>query len=159
MLPRISRPSVTASGHLPAASVFVIGKYSMRGCSIVLAGTGVAGLSAVATAQSLGARVYASDVRDTTKEQVCYLPQASLITFSVFFQIESMGATFVRIECRELSGAGGVGGYAAEISSPEFKRAQMETYAAMVKKVTRLVYLAICREFSTFRLTLSYAQQ
>ncbi|EER18484.1 conserved hypothetical protein [Perkinsus marinus ATCC 50983] len=113
VLPRISRPSVTASGHLPAASVFVIG-------------TGVAGLSAVATAQSLGARVYASDVRDTTKEQ-----------------IESMGATFVRIECRELSGAGGVGGYAAEISSPEFKRAQMETYAAMVKKVDVVICTAM----------------
>ncbi|KAF4745878.1 hypothetical protein FOZ62_025991, partial [Perkinsus olseni] len=113
VLPRISRPSVTASGHLPAASVFVIG-------------TGVAGLSAVATAQSLGARVYASDVRDTTKEQ-----------------IESMGATFVRIECRETSGAGGSGGYAAEISSPEFKRAQMVTYAAMVKKVDVVICTAM----------------
>jgi NAD(P) transhydrogenase alpha subunit len=65
---KLSRPSVTAGGTIPAAKVFVIG-------------CGVAGLSAIATAHALGATVYATDVRPACKEQV-----------------ESIGATFIQLE-------------------------------------------------------------
>merc|ERR1719424_1754346 len=56
-LPRFSRASVTASGSVAPARVFVIG-------------AGVAGLSAIATAHALGAKVYANDVRNAACEQV-----------------------------------------------------------------------------------------
>ncbi|MHA6511362.1 Re/Si-specific NAD(P)(+) transhydrogenase subunit alpha [Tessaracoccus sp. Z1128] len=58
---------VTAAGKVAPAKVFVIG-------------TGVAGLSAIGTAGSLGAEVTATDVRPETAEQV-----------------ESMGATFLKV--------------------------------------------------------------
>ena len=48
---------VTAAGKVPPAKVFVIG-------------TGVAGLAALGAANSLGADVYATDVRPETAEQV-----------------------------------------------------------------------------------------
>merc|ERR1719331_2708808 len=83
-LPRFSRSSVTASGTVPPARVFVIG-------------AGIAGLSAIATAHSLGAKVFANDVRDAAREQ-----------------IESMGAEFVSIDAIGIQGEG-VGGYAAEM--------------------------------------------
>merc|ERR1719446_1812500 len=67
-LPRFSRSSVTASGTVPPAKVFIIG-------------AGIAGLSAIATAHAMGAKVYANDVRDAVREQV-----------------ESMGAEFVPID-------------------------------------------------------------
>merc|ERR1719401_541776 len=56
-LPRFSRSSVTASGSVPPAKVFVIG-------------AGIAGLSAIATAHSLGAKVFGNDVRDAARDQV-----------------------------------------------------------------------------------------
>merc|ERR1719310_2719464 len=75
-LPRFSRSSVTASGTVPPARVFVIG-------------AGVAGLSAIATAHALGAKVYANDVRDAAREQV-----------------ESMGAEFVPVAAEGITGEG-----------------------------------------------------
>merc|ERR1719324_1812950 len=83
-LPRFSRSSVTASGTVPPARVFVIG-------------AGVAGLSAIATAHALGAKVYANDVRDAAREQV-----------------ESMGAEFVPVDAQGITGEG-LGGYAQEM--------------------------------------------
>ena len=76
---------MTAAGTLKAARVVVLG-------------TGVAGLQAIATAKRLGAVVEASDVRPAAKEQV-----------------ESLGAKFIDVpfetdEEREI--AKGVGGYA-----------------------------------------------
>ena len=76
---------MTAAGTLKAARVVVLG-------------TGVAGLQAIATARRLGAVVEASDVRPAAKEQV-----------------ESLGAKFIDVpfetdEEREI--AQGVGGYA-----------------------------------------------
>ena len=64
-LPKFSRASATASGHIAPAKILIVG-------------AGVAGLSAIATANALGAEVYATDVRSAAKEQV-----------------EAMGAKFV----------------------------------------------------------------
>lgn len=64
---------MTAAGTIPPAKVLVIG-------------AGVAGLQAIATANRLGAVVYAYDVRPTVKEQV-----------------ESLGATFIELPETHLS--------------------------------------------------------
>ena len=96
LLPRFSKPLTTAAGQVPPAKVFVIG-------------AGVAGLSAIGTARSLGAIVRANDTRPVVKEQV-----------------ESMGAEFVEVQFQE--DATGAGGYAKE-TSKEFQRAQLELYA------------------------------
>merc|ERR550525_1488745 len=92
-LPRFSRSSVTACGAVPPAKVLIIG-------------TGVAGLSAIATAHALGAKVYANDVREAAREQV-----------------ESMGAEFVPVDAEGVQGEG-VGGYATAMSQ-SFKEAQL----------------------------------
>ncbi|VWU51095.1 pyridine nucleotide transhydrogenase, putative [Hepatocystis sp. ex Piliocolobus tephrosceles] len=57
MLPRFSKSSITAAGKINPAKVFVIG-------------AGVAGLQAIVTAKSMGAIVYAHDVRAATEEEV-----------------------------------------------------------------------------------------
>lgn len=107
LLPRFSRTSVTASGTVPPARIFVIG-------------AGVAGLSAIATARSLGAEVLANDVRDAVREQV-----------------ESMGATFVPVDAQGIQGEGS-GGYASEMGE-DFRQAQLATYARIVKDVDIVV--------------------
>lgn len=78
---------VTAAGKVPPANVFVVG-------------AGVAGLAAIGTAGSLGARVRAFDVRPEVAEQ-----------------IESMGADFVRVDAvdSEVSSDG----YAREMSADQ----------------------------------------
>jgi NAD(P) transhydrogenase len=96
LLPRFSKPLTTAAGQVPPAKVFVIG-------------AGVAGLSAIGTARSLGAVVRANDTRPVVKEQV-----------------ESMGAEFVEVQVKE--DASGAGGYAKE-TSKEFQVAQLALYA------------------------------
>ena len=96
LLPRFSKPLTTAAGQVQAAKVFVIG-------------AGVAGLSAIGSARSLGAIVKANDTRSVVKEQV-----------------ESMGAEFVEVSVKEDSA--GAGGYAKEMSK-EFQKAQLELYA------------------------------
>ncbi|KAF4651150.1 hypothetical protein FOZ61_010746, partial [Perkinsus olseni] len=98
LLPRFSKPLTTAAGAVPAARVFIIG-------------AGVAGLSAVGTARSLGALVVANDTRSVVKEQV-----------------ESMGAEFAEVPIKE-EGAG-AGGY-AKVMSDEFRQAQMQLYARL----------------------------
>ena len=84
---KLSRPSVTAGGTIPAAKVFVIG-------------CGVAGLSAIATAHALGATVYATDLRAACKEQV-----------------ESIGATFVEVSSPAADDENGETVYASEVSA------------------------------------------
>lgn len=71
-------------------------------------GVGVAGLSAIATAKSLGAIVRAFDTRAACKEQV-----------------ESMGAEFLTVTIKE--DGDGKGGYAKEMS-PEFIAAEMALF-------------------------------
>lgn len=87
---------VTAAGTTAPATVFVVG-------------AGVAGLAAIGAAQSLGAQVRAFDVRPEVAEQV-----------------ESMGATFVRLDVDTSSGR--TDGYAGELTE-EQERATAELYA------------------------------
>lgn len=91
-LPRFFPMLTTAAGTIPPARVLVIG-------------TGVAGLQAIATARRLGAVVSAYDVRAAAAEQV-----------------QSLGATFLGLDLSE-KGEGG-GGYARELSPAAVERQQ-----------------------------------
>ena len=82
---RLLPGQVTAAGKTPPAQVYVIG-------------AGVAGLSAIGTASSLGAVVSSTDVRPEVADQV-----------------ESLGGTFVEIPVRQES----VDGYAREMTDDE----------------------------------------
>lgn len=101
---------ITAAGKVPPAKVLVIG-------------AGVAGLAAIGTAQSLGAIVYAFDVRPEVAEQ-----------------IESMGATFLFLEFEE--DGGGEGGYAAP-SSPEFREKQLACFREQAPEVDIVITTAL----------------
>ena len=83
---------MTAAGTIPPAKVLIIG-------------TGVAGLQAIATAGRLGAVVEAYDVRAAAKDQV-----------------ESLGARFIQVEGAEDAEA--AGGYAREQTEEERQRQQ-----------------------------------
>ncbi len=101
---------VTAAGKIPPAKVMVIG-------------AGVAGLSAVGTANSLGAIVRAFDTRPEVKEQV-----------------ESMGAEFLELEFEE--DGTGEGGYAKTMSK-EFIDAEMALFAEQAKEVDIIITTAL----------------
>lgn len=101
---------ITAAGKVPPAKVLVIG-------------AGVAGLSAIGTAKSLGAIVRAFDTRLAVKDQV-----------------KSMGADFLELEFEE-SGEG-EGGYAKTMSE-EFIAAEMELFAQQSKEVDIIVTTAL----------------
>ena len=101
---------MTAAGTIAPARAFVMG-------------VGVAGLQAIATAKRLGCIVSATDVRDTTKEQV-----------------ESLGGTFVMVESEESGDA--AGGYAKEMSD-EYKRAQAALVAEHIKKQDIVITTAL----------------
>lgn len=109
--PRFSRASVTAGGAVPPARVFVIG-------------AGVAGLSAIATANALGAKVFANDVRDAAREQV-----------------ESMGAEFIPVDAIGIAGEG-MGGYAG-VMSDDFTRAQLATYQRVLPDMDIVITTAM----------------
>lgn len=110
-LPRFSRSSSTACGTIPPARIFVIG-------------AGVAGLSAIATAHSLGAKVFANDVRDATAEQV-----------------RSLGAEFIPVDAQGISGEG-AGGYATEMGEA-FRMAQLATYARVIPDMDVVITTAM----------------
>ena len=101
---------MTAAGSLPPAKVLVIGG-------------GVAGLSAIATAKSLGAIVRGFDTRAAVREQV-----------------QSLGAEFLEVKIKE-SGEG-TGGYAKEMS-PEFIEAEMKLFEAQCREVDIIVTTAL----------------
>ncbi|MFK7766437.1 MAG: Re/Si-specific NAD(P)(+) transhydrogenase subunit alpha [Mariniblastus sp.] len=101
---------ITAAGKVPPAKVLVIG-------------AGVAGLSAIGTAKSLGAIVRAFDTRLAVKDQV-----------------KSMGADFLELEFEE-SGEG-AGGY-AKIMSDEFIEAEMALFADQAKQVDIIITTAL----------------
>ena len=101
---------MTAAGKLPPAKILVIG-------------AGVAGLSATATAKSLGAIVRAFDTRPAAREQV-----------------ESLGAEFIEVKGVKEEGTG-TGGYAKEMSK-EFIEAEMKLFAAQAKEVDIIVTTA-----------------
>lgn len=79
---------VTAAGKVPPAKVYVIG-------------AGVAGIAAIGCASSMGAQVYASDLRPETAEQV-----------------QSMGAEFLPLPTSQISSDG----YAKELDKSQAER-------------------------------------
>ena len=97
---------ITAAGRVPPAKVLVIG-------------AGVAGLSAIGVARSMGAIVRAFDTRPEVKEQV-----------------ESMDGEFLMLEFEE-EGAG-VGGY-AKVMSEEFIEAEMALFAEQARDVDIII--------------------
>lgn len=105
---------VTAAGKVPPAKVLVVG-------------AGVAGLAAIGTATSLGAQVYAFDVRPEVAEQ-----------------IESMGAEFVFLDFDGGAAQDGAatGGYAAP-SSPEFQAKQLEKFRELAPQMDVVITTAL----------------
>ena len=101
---------MTAAGTIPAAKVLVVG-------------AGVAGLQAIATAKRMGAIVFATDVRITSKEQV-----------------ESLGGKFLSVEGSENLET--EGGYAKE-ASEEFKKKQEDLLAETLKKIDIVICTAL----------------
>ena len=101
---------MTAAGTIPAAKVLVVG-------------AGVAGLQAIATAKRMGAIVFATDVRITSKEQV-----------------ESLGGKFLTVDGSENLET--EGGYAKE-ASEEFKKKQEELLADTLKKIDIVICTAL----------------
>ena len=101
---------MTAAGTIPAAKVLVVG-------------AGVAGLQAIATAKRMGAIVFATDVRKTSKEQV-----------------ESLGGKFLTVEDTEDLET--ESGYAKE-ASDEFKKKQEELLAETLKKIDIVICTAL----------------
>ncbi|MTD99337.1 Re/Si-specific NAD(P)(+) transhydrogenase subunit alpha [Paracoccus sp. YIM 132242] len=103
---------VTAAGKVPPAKVLVVG-------------AGVAGLAAIGTAVSLGAQVYAFDVRPEVAEQ-----------------IESMGAEFVYLDFAEAQDGAATGGYAAP-SSPEFREKQLAKFRELAPQMDVVITTAL----------------
>ena len=101
---------VTAAGKVPPAKVLVVG-------------AGVAGLSAIGTAGSLGAVVRAFDARSEVAEQV-----------------ESMGAEFLRIDVEDTGPS--ADGYAKE-TGEDFNRKAAELYAAQAADVDIVITTAL----------------
>ena len=102
---------ITAAGKIPPAKVLVIG-------------AGVAGLSAIGAAKSMGAIVRAFDTRPEVKEQV-----------------ESMDGEFLMLDFADEDGSG-EGGY-AKVMSDEFIKAEMELFADQAKEVDIIITTAL----------------
>jgi NAD(P) transhydrogenase subunit alpha len=108
--PRFFGGQITAAGRIDPAKVLVIG-------------AGVAGLSSIGAARSLGAIVKAFDPRSATKDQVA-----------------SMGAEFLEISVAEEGE--GKGGYAKEMSD-SFLKAEMALFAAQAMQVDIIITTAL----------------
>jgi len=93
---------------------------TLRPARILVIGTGVAGLQAIATARRLGAIVEAYDVRPETREEV-----------------ESLGARFIETGVS----ATGTGGYARDLTEEE-KKQQQARLAKAVAQVDVLITTA-----------------
>jgi NAD(P) transhydrogenase subunit alpha len=108
--PRFFGGQITAAGRIDPAKVLVIG-------------AGVAGLSAIGAARSLGAIVKAFDPRSATKDQV-----------------KSMGADFLEVQIAEEGE--GAGGYAKEMSD-SFLQAEMALFAQQAMQVDIIITTAL----------------
>ena len=102
---------ITAAGKIPPAKVLVIG-------------AGVAGLSAIGAASSMGAIVRAFDTRPEVKDQV-----------------ESLGGEFLMLDFEDEDGSG-EGGY-AKIMSEEFIAAEMACFREQAKEVDIVITTAL----------------
>ena len=107
---RVIPMMMTAAGTIPAAKVLVVG-------------AGVAGLQAIATAKRMGAVVFATDIRMTSKEQV-----------------ESLGGKFLTVEGSENLET--EDGYAKE-ASEDFKKKQEELLSETLKKIDIVICTAL----------------
>ena len=103
---------ITAAGKIPPAKILVIG-------------AGVAGLSAIGTAASMGAIVRAFDTRLEAKDQV-----------------ESLGGEFLVLEFEDSADGSGEGGYAKTMSD-EFIAAEMAMFAEQAKEVDIVITTAL----------------
>ena len=103
---------MTAAGTIAPAKVLVLG-------------TGVAGLQAIATARRLGAIVSAFDVRLAAKEEA-----------------ESLGAKFIEVINEKTQGAETKDGYAKEMSE-EYKRKQKELIHETLKSQDIVITTAL----------------
>ena len=103
---------ITAAGKIPPAKILVIG-------------AGVAGLSAIGTAASMGAIVRAFDTRLEVKDQV-----------------ESLGGEFLVLEFEDDADGSGDGGYAKTMSD-EFIAAEMAMFAEQAKEVDIVITTAL----------------
>jgi NAD(P) transhydrogenase subunit alpha len=101
---------ITAAGKIAPAKIMVIG-------------VGVAGLSAIGTAKSMGAIVRAFDTRPEVEEQIL-----------------SMNAEFLKLEFEE--DGSGEGGY-AKVMSKEFIDAEMALFAEQAKEVDIIITTAL----------------
>jgi NAD(P) transhydrogenase subunit alpha len=108
--PRFFAGQITAAGRIDPAKVLVIG-------------AGVAGLSSIGAARSLGAIVKAFDPRSATKDQVA-----------------SMGAQFLEVSITEEGE--GKGGYAKEMSD-SFLKAEMALFAQQAMEVDIIITTAL----------------
>ncbi len=108
--PRFFAGQITAAGRIDPAKVLVIG-------------AGVAGLSSIGAARSLGAIVKAFDPRSATKDQVA-----------------SMGAQFLEVSIAEEGE--GKGGYAKEMSD-SFLKAEMALFAQQAMEVDIIITTAL----------------
>lgn len=108
--PRFFGGQITAAGRIDPARILVIG-------------AGVAGLSSIGTARSLGAIVKAFDPRSATADQV-----------------KSMGAEFLELNVTEEGE--GAGGYAKEMSD-SFLKAEMALFAAQAMVVDIIITTAL----------------
>ena len=102
---------ITAAGKIAPAKILIIG-------------AGVAGLSAIGTASSMGAVVRAFDTRSEVKEQV-----------------ESLNAEFLLLDFKDEEG-GTAGGYAKTMSK-EFIAAEMKLFAQQAKEVDIIITTAL----------------
>ena len=96
---------------------------TVRPAKVVIMGSGVAGLQAIATAKRMGAIVFATDVRMASKEQV-----------------ESLGGKFLTVEGAENLET--EGGYAKE-ASDDFKKKQEELLSETLKKIDIVICTAL----------------
>ncbi|BHH82279.1 Re/Si-specific NAD(P)(+) transhydrogenase subunit alpha [Desulforhopalus sp. 52FAK] len=103
---------ITAAGRIEPAKVLVIG-------------AGVAGLSAIGAAKSMGAIVRAFDTRPEVKEQV-----------------ESMDGEFLLLDFAGDDDGSGEGGY-AKVMSEEFIKAEMALFAEQAKEVDIIITTAL----------------
>jgi NAD(P) transhydrogenase subunit alpha len=103
---------MTAAGTIKAARVLVMG-------------TGVAGLQAIATARRLGAIVSATDVRAAAKEQV-----------------ESLGASFITIDEAAARTAETAQGYAREMDE-DFQRRQRDAITEILRRTDIVICTAL----------------
>jgi H+-translocating NAD(P) transhydrogenase subunit alpha len=104
---------MTAAGKVPPAKVLVIG-------------AGVAGLAAIGTAVSLGAIVYAFDVRPEVAEQ-----------------IKSMGAEFISLDFNDAQQDGAATGGYATPSSPQFREKQLEKFRELAPAMDIVITTAL----------------